>query len=198
MKLRRYRKTKNNLYYYQFIAEGGVIIGENEEGYEEREIRDKQFQLILKYGVNDKNIIPKTDAKNKHYFDVVDKKGNTLLSSIAVDAQKDLDQHRECFVEALRATAGIRPRKATDAEIAQKKKSQLPLKPKNALLQLIEGVGPKSEQALNIGGIETFEDLAKSEQSHVRAMLSEAGLNTGILNFDNWIQQAAFAAKMIG
>jgi predicted flap endonuclease-1-like 5' DNA nuclease len=60
-------------------------------------------------------------------------------------------------------------------------------------LTRIEGIGPKVARVLNEAGIATFEDLARSDPSHVQKTLNEAGLQ--MMNPKGWIEQAALAAK---
>ncbi|MEA3334374.1 MAG: hypothetical protein U9R25_00575 [Chloroflexota bacterium] len=62
-------------------------------------------------------------------------------------------------------------------------------------LAVIEGIGPKIMALLNDGGIVTFEQLADSEITDLKALLNEAGSPYQMANPDSWPRQARLAAK---
>ena len=68
-----------------------------------------------------------------------------------------------------------------------------PKKPKKTDdLKKIEGIGPKSAQALAAAGITTFVKLAKMKPEKIQETLREAGVRVGYP--ETWPEQAALAA----
>ena len=61
-------------------------------------------------------------------------------------------------------------------------------------LKIIEGIGPKLEQLLKDAGISTWEDLAKSDVTHLKEILMKAGDNYRIHDPSTWPMQAQMAA----
>lgn len=59
-------------------------------------------------------------------------------------------------------------------------------------LAKIEGIGPKIKSVLHDAGIKTFGDLAKADVTHLRKILTEAGLRVN--DPTTWPEQAALAA----
>ncbi len=62
------------------------------------------------------------------------------------------------------------------------------------LLQAIEGIGPKMEEALNKGGVKTFKKLGNSKKGELDALIEKAGYNPGISDTQSWIDQASLAS----
>ena len=60
-------------------------------------------------------------------------------------------------------------------------------------LKKIEGIGPRSAQALEAAGISTFAKLAKVKPEKIQQTLKDAGVRIGFP--ETWPEQAAFAAK---
>jgi predicted flap endonuclease-1-like 5' DNA nuclease len=61
-------------------------------------------------------------------------------------------------------------------------------------LKLIEGIGPKIEELLNQADICTFEDLAATPITRLRALLDAGGNRFQTHNPETWAQQATLAA----
>jgi predicted flap endonuclease-1-like 5' DNA nuclease len=57
----------------------------------------------------------------------------------------------------------------------------------------IEGIGPKSADALHKAGITSFTQLAKTDPQQLREILREADMPS--INPDTWPEQAKLAAK---
>ena len=75
------------------------------------------------------------------------------------------------------------------------KKILIPLEPEPAAeddLKKIEGIGPKSAQALTAAGINTFAALAKLTPEQIKETLTAAGVRIGFPS--TWPEQAALAA----
>lgn len=62
-------------------------------------------------------------------------------------------------------------------------------------LKLIEGIGPKIEELLNIDGIYTFTDLANASIDQLQAILDTAGARYRIHKPGTWPEQAKMAAE---
>jgi len=61
-------------------------------------------------------------------------------------------------------------------------------------LTKIEGVGPKAAEALNAGGIDSYEALAKAKPDAIKAMLTEASSRLAHLDPTTWPKQSKMAA----
>jgi predicted flap endonuclease-1-like 5' DNA nuclease len=75
------------------------------------------------------------------------------------------------------------------------KKILIPLEPEPAKeddLRKIEGIGPKSAQALKDSGIKTFSALSKMTPEQIKKALNAAGVRIGFPG--TWPEQAALAA----
>jgi predicted flap endonuclease-1-like 5' DNA nuclease len=66
-----------------------------------------------------------------------------------------------------------------------------PLKPDD--LTILEGIGPKTNQLLHEAGIRTFNQLAVTEVSELRAILDPAGLQ--FIDPGTWAAQARLASE---
>lgn len=61
-------------------------------------------------------------------------------------------------------------------------------------LRLIEGIGPKIEELLNKGGIQTFQQLASASKGTLKGILAAGGSRYKMHDPTTWGQQAALAA----
>ncbi len=61
-------------------------------------------------------------------------------------------------------------------------------------LTIIEGIGPKIASILNKAGIQSFEQLAKTDTPSLKAILANAGGRYASHDPSNWAQQAGLAA----
>lgn len=68
-------------------------------------------------------------------------------------------------------------------------------KPKLDDLKIVEGVGPKIEQLLKEGGINTWAELSEADVDRLKEILDEAGPRYQIHNPSTWPAQAKFAAE---
>jgi predicted flap endonuclease-1-like 5' DNA nuclease len=66
--------------------------------------------------------------------------------------------------------------------------------PKPDDLTKIEGIGPKMNQSLQAGGVDTFAKLAALSLDEIRAILDEQGTRFAP-SAESWAEQAGFAAK---
>ena len=83
---------------------------------------------------------------------------------------------------------------AVPDEITLPDTQPLPKKPSKVDdLKKIEGIGPRSAQALEAAGITTFAKLAKMKPEKIQVLLKEAGVRIGFP--DTWPEQAVLAAK---
>jgi predicted flap endonuclease-1-like 5' DNA nuclease len=64
---------------------------------------------------------------------------------------------------------------------------------KEDLLQIIEGIGPKTELVLKKEGIYTFDQLADMKDEDLRKLLDKEGDLFTLVNTSSWPTQAAFA-----
>lgn len=78
---------------------------------------------------------------------------------------------------------------------AEKKKATAKKGPKLNDLKIVEGVGPKIEQLLNEGGINTWEELADAPVERLKEILDAAGPRYQIHDPSTWPAQAKFAAN---
>lgn len=80
-------------------------------------------------------------------------------------------------------------------EKAASKKSATKKGPKPDDLKIVEGIGPKIEQLLKDGGINTWDDLAAASVDRIREILDAAGSRYQIHDPSSWPAQAKFAAE---
>jgi len=62
-------------------------------------------------------------------------------------------------------------------------------------LTKIEGIGPKTAEALTNGGIKTFSDLSKGDPDEIKEMLTAASSRLAHLDPGSWPKQAKMAAE---
>lgn len=67
--------------------------------------------------------------------------------------------------------------------------------PKPDDLKIVEGIGPKIEQLLKEGGINTWDDLANAAVDRLKEILDAAGSRYQIHDPSSWPAQAKFAAE---
>ncbi len=60
-------------------------------------------------------------------------------------------------------------------------------------LKIVEGIGPKIEELLNTGGINTWLELSKSKVPAIQTILDSAGANFRLADPDSWPLQAELA-----
>ena len=60
---------------------------------------------------------------------------------------------------------------------------------------MIEGIGPKMEDALRNAGIRTFAKIAATKPEKLKSVLVKANSRFGIAATDSWPTQAKFAVK---
>lgn len=84
---------------------------------------------------------------------------------------------------------------AAAEEEAPAKKAPAKKGPKANDLKIVEGVGPKIEQLLKEGGIETWADLAGADVERLKEILDAAGPRYQIHDPSTWPAQAKFAAE---
>jgi large subunit ribosomal protein L27 len=81
------------------------------------------------------------------------------------------------------------------AEEAPKAKAAAKKGPKPDDLKIVEGIGPKIEQLLKEGGINTWEDLSNAPVERIQEILDAAGPRYQIHDPSTWPAQAKFAAE---
>ncbi|HBS26433.1 MAG TPA: hypothetical protein DD827_04785 [Gammaproteobacteria bacterium] len=59
--------------------------------------------------------------------------------------------------------------------------------------RIVEGIGPKIEELLNAGGINTWVELSKSKVPAIQTILDTAGANFRLADPDSWPLQAELA-----
>lgn len=106
----------------------------------------------------------------------------------------------EPIIEAIAPAVEESPVAATEEAVeaepaAEKKKAASKKEPKLNDLKIIEGVGPKIEQLLNEGGINTWEELAEASAERLKEILDAAGPRYQIHDPSTWPAQARFAAN---
>ncbi len=79
------------------------------------------------------------------------------------------------------------PKKETKAKKPAKKSG------KKDDLTLIEGIGPKSAEALAAAGLDSFEKLSKASEEEIKKILSEASSSLAHLDPQTWAKQAEMA-----
>ncbi len=136
-----------------------------------------ELQAILgKYGDKYKIIDPTTWAQQAGYAASGDYEG-------LIDLQKKLDTGRD---------------NATNTTASKLEKYLIKTGALKAFkqddLKAIEGIGPATEKLLHSNGIKTWRDLANTEASAVKAMLTAAGSRFALGDPTTWPKQAELAA----
>jgi len=80
-------------------------------------------------------------------------------------------------------------------EEAPKAKAAAKKAPKPDDLKIVEGIGPKIEQLLKEGGINTWEDLSNAAVERIQEILDAAGPRYQIHDPSTWPAQAKFAVE---
>ncbi|MBK9337972.1 MAG: 50S ribosomal protein L27 [Lewinellaceae bacterium] len=97
-------------------------------------------------------------------------------------------------VAEMASEAVSEPEEEAPVVAEEKKKAPAKKEPKLNDLKIIEGVGPKIEQLLKEGGIDTWEDLANAPVDRLKEILEAAGARYQIHDPSTWPAQARFAA----
>jgi len=109
----------------------------------------------------------------------------------------------EIVVENIVASGATPSKKEEKSKPAETKAPAKKAAPKKAAakksgkaddLKKIEGVGPKSAEALVAAGVDTFAKLAKMKPEAISEILVEASSNMAHLNTETWPKQAQLAA----
>jgi large subunit ribosomal protein L27 len=93
------------------------------------------------------------------------------------------------------ATAPVAEVEATPVVEAAAPKAAAKKGPKADDLKIVEGVGPKIEQLLKEGGINTWAELAEAPVDRLKEILDAAGSRYQIHDPSTWPAQAKFAAE---
>ncbi len=86
-------------------------------------------------------------------------------------------------------------KKTMNTDKSSSSKSQKSISDTEDNLKKIEGIGPKIEEILKVGGITTFSKLSTSQYDDLKALLNEAGSRYKMHNPTTWPQQAELANK---
>ncbi len=97
---------------------------------------------------------------------------------------------------ATKKTTKVSVKKATakKAKVAAKKTTTKKVMVTKNNLRLIEGIGPKIEELLNRGGIQTFQQLADASKGTLKGILAAGGARYKMHDPTTWSQQAVLAA----
>ncbi len=109
-------------------------------------------------------------------------------------AEKQIETLREQLAAAetkARPVAETTPAVEVSEEISEE--AAAAVQPDN--LRKLTGIGPKVATILNESGIQTFEQLAQTEVSRLRAILEKAGPGFKGMSPESWGEQARLAAK---
>lgn len=87
-----------------------------------------------------------------------------------------------------------------ELEVQSAESDEIPLPPESVepaeitdMLQKIEGIGPKSEEALIAAGVTTFSQIALMSVDDLGQIISDAGMRR-LASIETWSEQAALAA----
>lgn len=81
----------------------------------------------------------------------------------------------------------------SSSKTQSKKKSTTKSSNKKDDLTLVEGIGPKSAEALVAAGVDSFEKLSKSSEEEIKKILTEASSTLAHLDPQTWAKQAKMA-----
>lgn len=144
--------------------------------------------VVFKRGKHDRNFISVLPAEA-----VVATQVKEVVAPAAPKAEKPAAPKKE--KEAAAPVAEVAEEKAA---VVEEKKAAAPKKekgPKLDDLKIIEGVGPKIEQLLKDGSINTWVELSETPVDRLKEILDAAGPRYQIHDPSTWPAQAKFAAE---
>jgi large subunit ribosomal protein L27 len=110
-------------------------------------------------------------------------------------AEPETPAVKEAVAAVAEEIAEVAETSAAEETQAEKKAPAAKKGPKLNDLKIIEGVGPKIEQLLKEGGIETWEDLANASADRLKEILDAAGSRYQVHDPSTWPAQAKFAME---
>lgn len=81
MRIRKFKRTKDNLYYYQFLDMKGTEIGRCNQGFATKEARNNSLQHILELATEKKNFKQQSKGNDQNYFELLDSKSKVVFKS---------------------------------------------------------------------------------------------------------------------
>lgn len=120
------------------------------------------------------------------------KKTTTKAKTTAKKAAAKVTKTATKVAKVVKPTAKKATVKVTK-KVAKKATAKAVVVTKNNL-RLIEGIGPKIEELLNRGGIQTFKQLAAASQGTLKGILAAGGARYKMHDPTTWNQQAKLAA----
>lgn len=106
--------------------------------------------------------------------------------------KKNITKNDDCKCEMCSAKTNIKNVEKKE-NINNSKNTPEPILNKKDDLQIIEGIGPKSEEVLNKENIKTYADVAKMNPEDLRVILDKYGDKFAFLNTETWPKQAKLA-----
>ncbi len=120
-----------------------------------------------------------------------------VAAPVAVEAAPVMEVEVEAAAPEMEVAAPVAVEAAPEMEVAEVEAPKAAKKGGAKLddLKIVEGVGPKIEQLLKEGGINTWAELAAAEVDRLKEILDAAGPRYQIHNPATWPAQAKFAAE---
>ncbi len=150
--------------------------------------------VVFKRGKHDRNFISILPAAA-----VVATQVKEVVAPAAKKAEKPAAPKKEAAAPVAEvAEAEVVEVVEAKAAVVEEKKAAAPKKekgPKLDDLKIIEGVGPKIEQLLKDGGINTWVELSEAEVDRLKEILDAAGPRYQIHDPSTWPAQAKFASE---
>lgn len=160
----------------------------------------KVNQVLIAAGYKTWSDLAKSDAADlrKHLdaagknFGLCDPTSWPHQASLAAAGDWDELIRYQKFTDGGRETVGDFQTDSKFEKLAAKKLGFSSSNPND--LKVVEGIGPKIEGLLKADGINTWADLAASEESRLRRILDDAGSRYKLAQPRTWAQQAGLAA----
>lgn len=121
------------------------------------------------------------------------KKATATVKATKAATKKVTAKAAKPAVKKATATAKTVAKKVTAKKVTKPATKKTVAVSKNNL-RLIEGIGPKIEELLNKGGIQTFQQLADASQGTLKGILAAGGARYKMHDPTTWSQQATLAA----
>ncbi len=146
------------------------------------------------FALTDGTVHFKTGRKDRTFISILPAFAEVAESVAEIKSSKPAARKATPAGDAPQATIATSAPESSVAEAVEPKPKAAGKAPKLDDLKIIEGVGPKIEQLLKDGGIDTWAALASADVDRIKEILNEAGSRYQMHDPTTWPAQAQMAA----